>query len=78
MKSQGSALKARKTLQSQNRMSAKNRLAINSLEFVHGRLNKSGKARSKSEAAEEAEHMIDVMLAPKKRRLMRPVPTDAP
>jgi hypothetical protein len=29
-------------------------------------------------AAEEAEHMIDAMLAPKKRRLMRPVPTDAP
>ena len=41
-------------------------------------INKSGKARSKSEAAEEAEHMIDVMLAPKKRRLMRPLPTDAP
>ena len=41
-------------------------------------INKSGKAGSKSEAAEEAEHMIDVTLAPKKRRLMRPVPTDAP
>jgi hypothetical protein len=39
-------------------------------------INKSGKARSKSEAAGEAEHMIDVMLAPKKQQLMRALPSD--
>jgi len=39
-------------------------------------INKTGQARSKSEAASEAEHMIDVMLAPKKRRLTLPVVTD--
>jgi hypothetical protein len=38
MKSQGSAPEAHKTLQSQNRPSAKNRLAFNGLEIVHARL----------------------------------------
>jgi hypothetical protein len=39
-------------------------------------ISKSGRARSKSEAAEEVEHMIDVMRAPKQRRFMRRVTTD--
>jgi hypothetical protein len=35
-----------------------------------------GQAHSKSEAAEEAGHMIDVMLAAKKRQLIRSVSTN--
>jgi hypothetical protein len=38
MKSQGSAPEAHKTLQSQNRPSAGNRLSVNDLTVVHGRL----------------------------------------
>jgi hypothetical protein len=38
MKSQGSAASNRKTLQSQIRQSAQNRLSINALDIVHGQL----------------------------------------
>jgi hypothetical protein len=35
-------------------------------------VNKSGQARSKSEAADKAEHAIDLMLAVKRQRLIPP------